>query len=426
MDLLSLLRRFRRKTRPTPPEVHELETNGMNLPDNSPVPPANLPVPLANSHGVSRRRYDHLRTEYYILLVVLVITLIAVIVLGVFYGKSRKHAGVPPPTVTTPALAAILPVMDSSLGAVAVTLGTAFTPLSRGPDTKVVYDNGGRICIRTKSESQWHSNAQCIEGMKVKTNSPLTILDWFGGPSIYFFTPDDYLSGIDYIPGKDSWRLSSVSENKTKVHSQSQIASVTWLNGTSSWVYYQDPQEQLREIGMDDYRNQFWRDGSVGPLAKAQPGTGIGVVRWVNRTDEIEEVFFQVLSGGIQGRMYAEKRWSTDTYGIDETPQNVPGGASLTATIISGNSSSTVLLAYVAKSGFLNVQTRETTNTTKFSAFTTPTQLIESNGHSRTGLGSVGSFGDARIIFVKDQKIFEVSNTNATATSNWNITEIGF
>ncbi len=176
---------------------------------------------------------------------------------------------------------------------------------------------------------------------------------------------------------------------------------------------------------MDDYRDLLWRDGSVGPLAEAQPGTGIGVVRWTNGTDETEEVFFQVLSGGIQGRMYAEKRWG-DTYSVDGTPQNVPSGASLTATLISGNASSTVLLAYIAESGFLNVQTRGTTNNTKFNAFTTPTQLIESNGHSRTGLGSVGSFGDARIIFVKDQKIFEVSNTNATATSNWNTTEIGF
>ena len=177
---------------------------------------------------------------------------------------------------------------------------------------------------------------------------------------------------------------------------------------------------------MDDYRDQLWRDGSVGPLAKTQPGTGIGVVRWVNDTNEVEEVFFQVLSGVIQGRMYAEKRWITELYAIDGTTGNVPAGASIAATTIheTGNATSMVYIAYLGKRGNLYGQSRGTRNVTKFSSFSSPTELAEGNGHHRTGLGCVGGeSGDVRVYFVKDQKILELMNNNATS-SNWTKNEL--
>jgi hypothetical protein len=42
---------------------------------------------------------------------------------------------------------------------------------------------------------------------------PLTILDWVGGPSIYFFTNDNMISGIDHVPSNDSWIISSISSS---------------------------------------------------------------------------------------------------------------------------------------------------------------------------------------------------------------------
>jgi hypothetical protein len=58
-------------------------------------------------------------------------------------------------------------------------------------------------------------------------------------------------------------------------------------NGTSAWVYYQDVNSQVREIGIDDYRDDVWRDGSVGPLGSAMNGTGLGVARWLKDGGEV-------------------------------------------------------------------------------------------------------------------------------------------
>lgn len=65
------------------------------------------------------------------------------------------------------------------------------------------------------------------------------------------------------------------------------ILHLAFRNGTSAWVYYQDINSQVREIGMDDYRDDFWRDGSVGPLGLALNGTGIGVTRWLKNGGEV-------------------------------------------------------------------------------------------------------------------------------------------
>jgi hypothetical protein len=167
-------------------------------------------------------------------------------------------------------------------------LGSYFSDTSGGPQTKLAYDGGnGRICVRTKSGSVWLNNVQCVEGANPIPNTPITVLDWLGGPSIYFIAKGNLLSGIDNIPKNNSWRLSSLASQKIGTHPLSQLGSVTWLNGTSAWVYYQDSNSQMREFGMDDYRDQIWRDGSVGPLGLALNGTGIGVSRWLKDGGEV-------------------------------------------------------------------------------------------------------------------------------------------
>jgi hypothetical protein len=55
-------------------------------------------------------------------------------------------------------------------------------------------------------------------------------------------------------------------DEKRPTHAQSQLASVAWFNGTSSWLYYQGVNGQLREFGIDNYRDLVWRDVSIGPL----------------------------------------------------------------------------------------------------------------------------------------------------------------
>jgi hypothetical protein len=291
-------------------------------------------------------------------------------------------------------------------------------PSSVGPESKVVYNgDNGKIYVRVKTESLWHNSIQCVEGANPLPNSPLTMLDWIGGPSIYFFTADYLLSGIDYIPQNDTWRPSSVIENKVRVHNQSQIASVTWLNGTSTWIYYQDLNEQICEFGLDDYRDSTWRNGSAGPLGQAQVGSGIGVSRWVNGTDEVEEVFFQLLNGAIAGRMYMMSAWTSDSYAIDGTPDNVPDGASITITTVAESANSTILLAYVAISGFLNVQARRTTDV-NHGGFSLPVQLVEGDGYLNTGLAAVGSLGVATVLFASGQNILELSSENSMG-GNW-------
>jgi hypothetical protein len=50
-------------------------------------------------------------------------------------------------------------------------------------------------------------------------------------------------------------RFSLLVNYTVQVHHLSQLASVTWLNGTSSWIFYRDPDGQLRKVGRHDYRD---------------------------------------------------------------------------------------------------------------------------------------------------------------------------
>ncbi len=123
---------------------------------------------------------------------------------------------------------------------------------------------------------------------------------------------------------------------------------MTWLNGTSSWLYYQDINSQIREFGLDDYRDYIGgRNGSNGPLGLALTGAGIGTARWWLLSDgsEVLEIYFQVSGGTLHGKLYLEYAWTSDTYAVDGTSNSFSEGAALTSTVIHQNNSTLVLLA---------------------------------------------------------------------------------
>jgi len=347
-----------------------------------------------------------------------------IIVLIVLYTESKKSSAVAT-TLTETVLqrSNILPIAESGLGAATIVLGTSIsTTTPSGLQTKVVYNGGdGKICIQLKWGSSWLNSVQCVEGANPKPNTPITVLDWLGGPSIYFITADNFLSGIDHVPQNDTWKLSSLASQKKTTHNLSQLASVTWLNGTSSWLYYQDVNSQLREFGIDDYRDVSWRDGGIGPLGLAREGSGIGTARWVLAGNEVLEVFFEIRYDGIYERVYMEDAWESDFYAVDGTADGISQRSAMTSTVVNQSNSSMVLLAYFSSDGILTVQSRGTANgtQTQFNAFSVPKTILMGDGHIPTGIAAFGSSGGMpEIYFVWDQSILEVS-ANDVAATNW-------
>ena len=357
------------------PPNHEKHSQDRDIPsgDDRPVElgvpeAANLPNSLWN-----RTRYLHwanLRQKYRCLLPILTLCLLVVcITLVVLYTKSKKSD--PRAITLTESIlpqSSILPITDSSLGAAIAVLGSYFDiTLSGDPDTKLVYNGGGgKLCVRTKSGSSWLNNVQCVEGADPKPNTPIAVLDWLGGPSIYYITTSNTLSGIDNVPQNDTWKLSSLAAEKMPTHPQSQLAAVTWLNGTSSWVYYEDGNSQLREYGIDDYRDETWRGGSTGPLGLTQDGSAIGISRYLIDGAEVMEVFVQTVNDAIHGRLYINNVWDANFYAVDGTTTSLIQDAALTATTVNQTNGSMVLLAWVSSTGFLTVQSRATVNVTQY------------------------------------------------------------
>jgi hypothetical protein len=178
----------------------------------------------------------------------------------------------------------------------------------------------------------------------------------------------------------------------------------------------------LREFGIDDYRDTVWREGSAGPLGTIIPGSGIGVVRWLDGIDEVEEIFFQEANRAIHGRSYMNTTWQPDTYTIDGTERIVLQGASISAATVSNANGSTVLLTYVGDSGFVMAQTRQTANATNFGAFSMPIKVGQGDGQ-QTKLAAVGSLGLPTVFFGVGTKITEGSSGDPAA-SNWTLRDI--
>ena len=198
---------------------------------------------------------------------------------------------------------------------------------------------------------------------------------------------------------------------------------MTWLNGTSIWIYYEGSDGQLREHGLDDFRDESWRESSAGALAKIQEGSSFGVSRYVVDGQEVEEVFFQATNGAIHGRRYANSVWETGVYSVNGTGSGVPLGASLTLTTTTqANRDTVLLLAYVTTSGSLNVQSHGTGNVTSLGSFAEPEQVVEGDGHPDAGLVADGSAEVPRIYFLKNQKILLLESDFAMA--NWTTTDL--
>jgi len=379
---------------------------------------------VPQSRSQSERENENIFLVIRILLLVVTGLLIGFIVVLVFYLKSKGNvteAALPTPTILPQPNS--MPITDSSIGAADVVIGTYFSTAASGVlQTKLVYNDGkGSLCVRTKSGIKW-LNAQCLEGANPRADTPLTVLDWLGGPSIYFITADNLLSGVDHMPLNDTWKFSTLRDQERPTHKQSQLASVTWFNGTSAWVYYQDANEQLREFGLDDYRGITWRDGSEGPLGLALAGSGIGASRWWLLSDgtEVLEVFIQVSDGALHGRVYMESVWTSDFYAVNGTPNTVSEGAALTSTVVHQTNSTMVMLAYVASDGYLTVQSRGTANqtNTEFDAFSTPQSIYRGDGEQTTGIAAFDSSGHPNIFFVNNDTILEFSALDVAA-ANW-------
>ncbi|KAE9362645.1 hypothetical protein N431DRAFT_144619 [Stipitochalara longipes BDJ] len=276
--------------------------------------------------------------------------------------------------------------IDFHLGAADVFIGTSFSTGDSGIfQTKLFYNDGeGKICIRTESESGW-LDVRCLEGANPRSDTPITVLDWLCGPSIYFTSADNNLSGVDHMPLKDTWQLSMLRDQKKPAHRQSQLTSATWFNGTSSWLYYQNVNNQLREFGIDDYRDTVWRDGSIGPVGPALGETATGAPGWwwLANGSEVLEVYTQVTGVSLHGRVYMESVWTSDFYAIDHTPNTVSRGTPLTSMVIHQPSETMVLLAYVSSDGFLNMHARGTANRaeTLWNVFSAPEIILQDNGN---------------------------------------------
>jgi hypothetical protein len=349
--------------------------------------------------------------------------LAVIITLAVLYARLKKRQP-PSLTITTPLVNDALPIVDAGLGAAAVVLGNYFSPTKL--HINVVYDGGGKLCVRTE-DPPWRSLVQCVEGADPKENTPLTMLDWIGGPTIFFITAQNFLSSIDNAYTNNTWKLSNLVDSGIQVHEQSQLASITFLNGTAGWVHFQSPSLQLREYGKYDYRDEVWSGGSTGDLGRCRIGTGIAATRWLDGENEVEELFCQADSGVIQGRRFADSAWDLEPYTVDFTlGNNISAGSSLGAATVKQGNDSVVLLAYVASSGFLNVQTRTTNvSNSDYNAFSPPTQLVQGDGQARTGLAAISWLDQARLYLVDEKNILELSSANASS-ANWTTATVPF
>jgi hypothetical protein len=175
------------------------------------IAPAEVEIPTSTTSSQSlkwwRRRPSFTYTarkpgRWLCLLFPLTISLLIGLIVALVFDF--KKSGNTEPPMLTPIFfpqPSILPTIDSSIGAGDAVIGTYFSTTASGVlQTKLAYNAGnGKICIRTKSGTVW-LNVQCLEGANPRADTPLAFLDWLGGPSIYFITADNFLSGLDHMP----------------------------------------------------------------------------------------------------------------------------------------------------------------------------------------------------------------------------------
>ncbi|KAI9855036.1 MAG: hypothetical protein M1813_000580 [Trichoglossum hirsutum] len=401
--------------------------NGIELVQPSHPPSGGDRPVVGTGYGRLRMWLSNLKEKWSLqwsLLTFLSLAALAVIIaLAVLYASLKKRQP-PSLTITTPLVGGALPIVDAGLGAAAVVLGTFFSPTKQ--HVKVVYDGGGKLCIRTEDPS-WRNSVQCVEGADPKKGTPLTMLDWIGGPTVFFVTARNFLSSIDNAYTNDTWKLSNLIDSRIEVHEQSQLASITFLNGTAGRVHFQSPSLMLREYGKYDYRDEIWSSGSTGDLGRSRIGTGIAAIRRFEGENEVEELFSESDSGVLQGRIFANSAWDLEPFSVDYTLKNVSTGSSIGAATVKQGNDSVVLLAYGGSTGFLTVQTRKTTNLSRsdYHAFTPPIQLVQGDGRPRTGLAAISWQDQARLYFVNENKILELSSANAS-TANWTTATVPF
>jgi hypothetical protein len=112
-------------------------------------------------------------------------------------------------------------------------------------------------------------------------------------------------------PSSDSWQSTPSADQKMPGDPQSHLESLTWLRGTSYWLYYQDVDSQLSDFGLDDYDFGDYGDLLVGA---ARTRKLIGSSRWwtLNEGSEVLEVFKQTSGAALHGRVYVESVWTSD------------------------------------------------------------------------------------------------------------------
>ncbi|EPE35308.1 Fucose-specific lectin [Glarea lozoyensis ATCC 20868] len=367
------------------------------------------------------------------------VALIAIIIaLGVLVSRNKVAPACPPLNNSTGTETSgpiqIVPLVSNnppgsvlsqteSIAATDVILGTFFAPNIDKPQTRVVFDGGnGKLCVRTKLGAAFIPQVKCIEGTNAKVSTPIQLVDWLGGPTIVYITSDNHLAGYNHVPNNDSWILSPLGSTNITVHPKSQLSSVTWLNGTSLWIYYQGTDGQLREWGLDDYRDISFREGSAGPLGAAVAGSFFGATRYVVGDSEFEEACYQATNGALHCRRYANAIWGSEVFTIagTETGLALPASFDYTTVIDPVTRVSSLAVAYIKQNGFVTVQSRSTANGTDLGAFGPGIQVTQGDGSSTAGLVITGETGTVNIYLkrspVSGGKIYQYSsNVSMTA-----------
>jgi hypothetical protein len=366
-------------------------------------------------------------------------TLIAIIIALAVLAAKRKASSDPSPPVPTatvtstpePPAAVVNNYQQGTvqseterIGATDVVMGTFFGPTVDKPETRVVFDGGdGRLCVKTKQGAAFLPLIKCMEGSNAKDSTPIVVVDWLGGPTIVYVTKDNRLAGYNHVPTNDTWVVSPLGRTNVPVHPQSQLSSVTWLNGTSLWIYYQRADGQLCEWGLDDYRDVNFRDGSAGPLGAALAGSFFGVTRYVLGVDEYEEACYQATNAALHCRRYANSIWGSEVFTIagTETGLALPASFDYTTVIDPKTKTSVVAVAYIKQNGYVTVQTRATTNGTDLGAFETGVQVTQGDGSNTAGLVVTGESGFVNVYLKKGApaggKIFQYSSNSSM--TNW-------